>query len=185
MTKPPIFSRRSLLTGLLLSVSFPAWAQVRRGNDQGIGGTGISGGSDQGLGGTGIVGVIRRFGSIFVNGEKIGYAADVPVRIDGEAVSVKALRIGHVARVVAMREANGALTTRGIDVVSEVVGPIEAVRADEITVLGQRVTSSGKENWRRVGTHVAVSGLRRTDGVIVASLGAATQRQCHAGCRIA
>ena len=66
----------------------------KRGNDQGIGGTGISRGDDHGIGGTGIVGVIQRFGSIFVNGERIGYAPDVPVRIDGEAASAKALRSG-------------------------------------------------------------------------------------------
>ena len=91
------------------------------------------------------------------------------VRIDGEAASVKALRIGHVARVVAQRQANGMLTTNRIDAVSEVVGPIESVKDGEITVLGQKVAWTGRQNWR-VGTQVAVSGLRRTDGVIVASL---------------
>jgi hypothetical protein len=93
----------------------------------------------------------------------------VPVRIDGEAASVKALRIGHVARVVAQRQANGMLTTNRIDAVSEVVGPIESVKGGEMTVLSQKVAWTGRENWR-VGTQVAVSGLRRTDGVIVASL---------------
>ena len=169
MTKPPVISRRLLLAGFWLAGTSSLWAQVRRGNDQGIGGTGISRGDDHGIGGTGIVGVIQRFGSIFVNGERIGYAPDVPVRIDGEAASVKALRIGHVARVVAQRQANGMLTTNRIDAVSEVVGPIESVKGGEMTVLGQKVAWTGRENWR-VGTQVAVSGLRRTDGVIVASL---------------
>jgi Domain of unknown function (DUF5666) len=169
MTKPPIISRRLLLAGFWLAGTSSLWAQVRRGNDQGIGGTGISRGDDHGIGGTGIVGVIQRFGSIFVNGERIGYAADVPVRIDGEAASVKALRIGHVARVVAQRQANGMLTTNRIDAVSEVVGPVESVKGGEMTVLGQKVAWTGRENWR-VGTQVAISGLRRTDGVIVASL---------------
>src|ERR1043165_193242 len=169
MTKPPVISRRLLLAGFWLAGTSAVWAQVKRGSDQGIGGTGISRGNDHGIGGTGIVGVIQRFGSIFVNGERIGYAADVPVRIDGEAASVKALRIGHVARVVAQRQANGMLTTNRIDAVSEVVGPIESVKSGEMTVLGQKVAWTGRENWR-VGTQVAVSGLRRTDGVIVASL---------------
>src|SRR2546430_7433204 len=169
MTKPPIISRRLLLAGFWLAGTSSLWAQVRRGNDQGIGGTGISRGDDHGIGGTGIVGVIQRFGSIFVNGERIGYAPDVPVRIDGEAASVKALRIGHVARVVAQRQANDMLTTNRIDAVSEVVGPIESVKSGEMTVLGQKVAWTGRENWR-IGTQVAVSGLRRTDGVIVASL---------------
>ncbi|MDE5454549.1 hypothetical protein GWE18_17220 [Bradyrhizobium sp. CSA112] len=170
MTKPPIITRRLLLAGFWLAGTSPLWAQVKRGNDQGIGGTGISRGDDHGIGGTGIVGVIQRFGSIFVNGERIGYAPDVPVRIDGEAASVKALRIGHVARVVAQRQSNGTLTTRRIDAVSEVIGPIESIKGGEMTVLGQNVVSTGRESWRRVGTQVAVSGLRRTDGVIVASL---------------
>jgi hypothetical protein len=61
------------------------------------------------------------------------------------------------------------LTTNRIDAVSEVVGPIESVKGGEMTVLGQKVAWTGRENWR-VGTQVAVSGLRRTDGVIVASL---------------
>jgi hypothetical protein len=170
MTKQPIISRRSLLAGLWLAGSSSAWAQVRRAGDQGIGGTGITRGHDQGIGGTGIVGVIQRFGSIFVNGERISYAPNVPVRIDGEPASAKALKIGQLARVLALPQANGSVITRGIDVVSEVTGPIETVGGGEMTVLGQRVAWAGRESWRRPGTNVAVFGLRRTDGVIVASL---------------
>jgi hypothetical protein len=176
-----MISRRMLLAGFWLAGTSSLWAQVRRGDDQGIGGTGISRGDDQGIGGTGIVGVIQRFGSIFVNGERIGYAPDVPVRIDGEAASVKALRIGHVARVVAQRQANGSLTTGRIDAVSEVVGSIESIKGGEMTVLGQKVAWTGRENWR-VGTQVAVSGLRRTDGVIVASL---IEQRRNAAARVA
>src|SRR5256886_14893111 len=157
MTRPPVISRRALLLALWVAGSYCAWAQVRRGDDQGIGGTGITRGQDQGLGGTGIVGVIQRFGSIFVNGERIGYAPDVPVRIDGEAASVKALRVGHVARVVAQRQANGMLTTRRIDAVSEVIGQIESVKSGEMTVLGQKVAWTGRGNWR-VGPLGAGSG---------------------------
>ena len=170
MTKQPVISRRSLLMGLWLAGSSSAWAQVRRGSDQGIGGTGITRGHDQGIGGTGIVGVIQRFGSIFVNGERIGYAPNVPVRIDGEPVSANALRIGHLARVLAQPRADGSLITRSINVVSEVMGPIESVKDGEMTVLGQRVIAGGRDSWRRPGTNVAVFGVRRTDGVIVASL---------------
>ncbi|XSC47407.1 DUF5666 domain-containing protein [Bradyrhizobium sp. RDT10] len=170
MTKPPTITRRLLLAGFWLAGTTSLWAQVKRGNDQGIGGTGISRGDDHGIGGTGIVGVIQRFGSIFINGERIGYAPDVQVRIDGEAATAKALRVGHVARVVAQRQSNGTLNTKRIDAVSEVIGPIESVKGGEMTVLSQRVVWTGSESWRRVGTQVAVSGLRRTDGVIVASL---------------
>jgi hypothetical protein len=170
MTRPPMISRRLLLAGFWLAGTSLAGAQVRKlGNDQGIGGTGITG-SDQGIGGTGIVGVIQRFGSIFVNGERVAYAADVPVRIDGEPATAKSLRIGQVARVVAQPGITGTLSTKRIDVVSEVTGPIERVNSGEMAVLGQKVVWSGHESWLKPGTHVAVFGLRRTDGVIVASL---------------
>jgi hypothetical protein len=170
MSRPPLISRRLLLTGFWLAGTAIARAQVKRGTDQGIGGTGITRGDDHGIGGTGIVGVIQRFGSIYVNGERVTYASDVPVRIDGEAASPKALRIGQLARVVATRQADGTLVTRNIAIASEVSGPIEQVKGNELTVLGQKIVASGRETKLRAGTQVAVYGLRRTDGVIVASL---------------
>ncbi|UVO33905.1 hypothetical protein KUL72_20530 [Bradyrhizobium arachidis] len=170
MSRPPLISRRLLLTGFWLAGTAIARAQVRRGTDQGIGGTGITRGDDHGIGGTGIVGVIQRFGSIYVNGERVTYASDVPVRIDGEAASPKALRIGQLARVVATRQADGTLVTRSIAIASEVSGPIEQVKGNELMVLGQKIVASNKDSKLRAGTHVAVYGLRRTDGVIVASL---------------
>ena len=170
MSRPPLVSRRLLLTGFWLAGTAIARAQVKRGSDQGIGGTGITRGDDHGIGGTGIVGVIQRFGSIYVNGERVTYASDVPVRIDGEAASPKALRIGQLARVVATRQADGTLVTRNIAIASEVSGPVESVKGNELTVLGQKIVASGKESKLRAGTQVAVYGLRRTDGVIVASL---------------
>jgi len=91
------------------------------------------------------------------------------VRIDGEPASAMALKIGHLARVLALPQANGSLITHGINVVSEVMGPIESVKDGEMTVLGQRIIAAGHESWRHPGTNVAVFGLRRTDGVIVSS----------------
>ncbi|HEV2155374.1 DUF5666 domain-containing protein [Bradyrhizobium sp.] len=170
MSRPPLISRRLLLTGLWLAGTAIARAQSGRGTDQGIGGTGLTRGDDHGIGGTGIVGVIQRFGSIYVNGERVTYASDVPVRIDGEAASAKALRIGQLARVVATRQADGTLVTRNITIASEVSGPVEQVKGNELTVLGQKIVASDKEAKLRAGSQVAVYGLRRTDGVIVASL---------------
>lgn len=182
MNGPPVISRRALLVGFWLAGTSLAGAQVKkRGNDQGIGGTGITG-SDQGIGGTGIVGVIQRFGSIYVNGERVAYAPEVPVRIDGEAASAKALRIGQLARVMAQRDAGGTLSTKRIDVTSEVTGPVEQVRPGGLTVLGQTVAWTGRESWLKVGAHVAVFGLRRTDGVVVASL---VQERHDAAARVA
>src|SRR5258705_11034456 len=157
MTKPPVISRRLLLAGFWLAGTSAVWAQVKRGSDQGIGGTGISRGDDHGIGGTGIVGVIQRFGSIFVNGERVSYAADVPERINGEAASVKALRIGHVARVLARPQAKGILTTNRIETVSEVIGPIESAQPREKTGVGQKVLLAGRTSWGVSGAHVAGS----------------------------
>lgn len=154
--------------------------------DQGIGGTGarpnpVPGDAtdetgDRGIGGTGVIGTIRRFGSIVVNDLRISYPKDVAVRIDGAPASVSDLKIGHVVRVVARTDGAG-LSTRRIDVLSEVVGPVEAIgegtgrTKGAMTVLGQRVVmpAGSVARWKP-GDRVAVSGLRRPDGVVVASL---------------
>lgn len=144
--------------------------------DQGIGGTGarptegtgIEG--DRGIGGTGVIGTIRGFGSIIVNDLRIAYPHDVAVFIDGAPAKVSDLKVGQVVRVAALG-AEAGLTTRRIDVTSEVIGPVEAVAKGRLTVLGQRVATTGlKAQTRNLGDWVAVSGLRRPDGVVVASL---------------
>ena len=141
--------------------------------DQGIGGTGAApptGEADRGIGGTGVIGTIRKFGSIIVNDLRISYPPDVAVLIDGRSASASDLRIGQVVRVDAAG-ATSTLSTRIIDVTCEVVGGIERVGAKQIIVLGQTVITAGlgKPHYH-VGDTVAVSGLRRNDGVIVASL---------------
>ncbi|MCR4522527.1 MULTISPECIES: hypothetical protein [Bosea] len=169
-------TRRALLASLGCAVAWrPAVAAPERPRDVGIGGTGFapegSSGSDRGIGGTGFVGTIQRFGSIIVNDSRIAYPQDVPVTIDGLVRSARDLRIGHVVRVVARPDAGG-LVTNTIAVEREVVGPVTAVYRDGIDVLGQAVQMRPGEptkGWRK-GEHVAISGLRRLDGTIVASL---------------
>ena len=165
-----------LLAGLAASTSLsPASAQTPP-EDRGIGGTRArppedeAPGGDRGIGGTGVIGTIRRFGSIVVNDLRIAYPADVAVRIDGASARVADLRIGHVVRVVA-HGPEGRLTTRAIEVQSEVVGRVEAVAPGRMTVMGQRIATAGaRAGGVRPGDRVAVSGLRRPDGVVVASL---------------
>lgn len=169
-------TRRALLASLGAAAAWrPAVAAPERPRDVGIGGTGLvpengQGASDRGIGGTGFVGTIQRFGSIVVNDSRIAYPSNVPVTIDGLVREARDLRIGHVVRVVARPDAAG-LVTDGITVDSEVVGPVTAVYRDGIDVLGQpvRPLTGGSRAWRK-GEHVAVSGLRRNDGTIVASL---------------
>ena len=132
-------------------------------------------GRDRGIGGTGVIGTIRRFGSIVVNDLRIAYPGDVTVLIDGEVKSAAALRLGQVVEVVA-QGGPGRLATRRIEVASEVVGPIEALALPRLTVMGQDVLVEGLPDGAglplpalRPGEIVAVSGLRRLDGTIIAS----------------
>lgn len=168
----------ALLAGTALWRPHPAWPQADDvPSDRGIGGTGAqpseeeNPGGDRGIGGTGVIGTIRRFGSIVVNDLRIVYPADVRVRIDGVPARAADLKLGHVVRVVA-RGAEGGLSTRAIDVTSEVIGPVEAVARGRLTVLGQSVVTAGiaRSKTFALGERVAVSGLRRPDGTIVASL---------------
>ena len=177
MTRHPVLTRRAVLASLGASVAslHPAIAAPEKPRDVGIGGTGFApegqGGGDRGIGGTGFVGTIQRFGSIFVNDRHIRPIGDAPVTIDGLERSARDLRIGHVVRVVAKTDSAG-LATNAIAVDREVVGPITAVSADAIEVLGQKVQIAGARppgTWRK-GRRVAISGLRRLDGTIAASL---------------
>ncbi len=159
---------------LALPVRFAAAQSL----DQGIGGTGSVSVieeedeklNDRGIGGTGVIGTIRRFGSIIVNGLRISYPPNATVRIDGVPANTADLKIGQVVRVVAVQR-HGLLSTQAIDVVSEVVGDIESISTDHIIVLGQTVSITGLDQRQRwyPGDRVAVSGLRRPDGTIVAS----------------
>ncbi|MDP4025653.1 DUF5666 domain-containing protein [Methylobacterium sp. NEAU 140] len=173
-------TRRLVLRLLAGAAALPAGARAQQPPlDQGIGGTGARaapepaerppGEGDRGIGGTGVIGTIRRFGSIVVNGLRIAYPADVAVRIDGAPATAADLRIGQVVQVVA-RPGDGGLATRRIDVTSEVVGPVDAAAPGRLTVLGQRVMTGDLPGDWKPGIRVAVSGLRRPDGVIVASL---------------
>ena len=177
-------SRRSLLR-LLLSTAL-GLTTLRRApgqpSDRGIGGTGFAPGDDRGIGGTGVIGTIQKFGSIIVNDLRIAYAPDAEVNIDGRAAKLADLKIGQVVRVAATG-GEGAYSTRTIDVTSEVVGPVQRVAARQMVVLGQSVSlASTKAPNVKVGDVVAVSGLRRNDGVIVASL---VERRPGAASRIA
>ncbi len=140
------------------------------GGDNGIGGTGYQPG-DNGIGGTGFIGAIRKFGSVWVNGERIAYPADVRIRIDGEPAVASQMRIGQVARLVAAPR-DGVLTTDRIVILSEVVGPVGRIDKARLEVLGQSVElrSARMARGLKVGDRVAVSGLRKPDQTIVASL---------------
>jgi hypothetical protein len=159
------------------------------GTGSGMGGTGLGGEDDSGMGGTGvmadgtlgIVGTITGFGSICVNGERVAYDADMSVEIDGAQVSARGLAVGHVVAVRA-RALNGVLRAESISVRRAVVGPVTAVDAPRgrFYVMGQAVAigragsvrdGAGEIALDRIalGQSVAVSGLHRDDGLVIAS----------------
>lgn len=153
------------------------------GEGNGIGGTGQPFGRSPGIGGTGIIGTITGFGSILVNGFEIDYAPDQVVSSDeGTSLHPDALRVGQVVEV----EADGdgqRVRARSIAVRHEVAGRIESIdrTSGTIVVLGQIVSAdkgvvadqkgpgSHSLSDLSVGDSIDVSGLRRDDGVIVAS----------------
>lgn len=168
-------SRRGLLRALAAGIGMagagmrilPGLADETPPSDRGIGGTGISA---QPGGAIGFLGSIQRFGSIYVNGDRISYPADAEVRIDGRRRSVRDLMIGQVVKTVATPEA-GRLVTDRITIDSEVVGAIAALDGARMVVLGQTVDmgTTGTSAFA-LGERVAVSGIRRLDGIIEARL---------------
>jgi hypothetical protein len=144
--------------------------------ERGIGGTGVNPQTtreaERGIGGTGIVGVITGFASVCLAGQEVALDDNVPVAMEGSAVAPAALRAGQVAAVDAV--GNGVeLRARSIHVRHEVSGPVEAREPDGmLRVAGQRVAITSATLGERspaVGQWVAVSGLRRPDGVVLAT----------------
>jgi hypothetical protein len=156
--------------------------------DRGIGGTGAHSVqaatqiADRGIGGTGIVGVVTGFASVCVNGLEVQYNDTVAVDVDGTAATPSALRAGQIVVIKADGSAS-APYARTISVRNELVGRIELVTLDSpmLMIAGQPVWvpagTLGAERFG-LGDWVTVSGLRREDGVVVASrLEAATSRK--------
>ncbi len=167
MTRKPL--ARTLLLTLLLAAGCGPTRDDRLA-DRGIGGTGVSV-ADRGIGGTGIVGTITAFGSVWVNGLRVDLPPTTAVRIEGRPAQPGDVRIGQT---VAMTTAPGGptgLTAQTLDVRFAVAGPVERATAGGALVLGQRIDLAEAEGTTALtpGRWVAVSGLRRPDGVIDAS----------------
>ncbi|EJT02111.1 DUF5666 domain-containing protein [Rhizobium sp. CCGE 510] len=171
MSPSTISRRQFLLGGIALQVLIPAItaAQPTGTSDHGIGGSGLSiqgGGEneDHGIGGTGIVGTIQGFGSIIVNNVHIPFNAATPIEIDGRRVPASAMKVGHVARVLLTGKRAARIT-----IVSEVQGRIDRIDKTGIRILSQSVDTSGlATKGLRKGKRVAVFGIRKPDGTIIA-----------------
>lgn len=141
--------------------------------ERGIGGTGapLRVASDRGIGGTGVVGAITGFGSICVNGLKLAYDPAITVETATGPIEATALRIGHIVTAVTGTGANAA-TAHRLSLVHAVRGPVESATAGRAQVAGQQITTTTRVagiDLLRPGNWVAVSGLRRADGTIVAN----------------
>lgn len=175
-------SARSLLFTLMLVATgcAPTWnaGPDDKAADRGIGGTGIAI-TDRGIGGTGIVGTVTAFGSVWVNGLRVDLPPTTPVRIEGRPAAPADIRIGHTVAMTADAGGPTGLTARTLDVRFAVAGPVERVDAGTSAedapaggvVMGQRIDAADAEGRKAFspGRWVAVSGLRRPDGVIDAS----------------
>lgn len=144
--------------------------------DNGIGGTGLV--RDNGIGGTGrrsdigVYGRITGFGSICVNGLEIEYDKDTPV--NGGKASTDALQVGQIVAVHAYRDGKEYRAEK-IAVERSVAGPVKDIDRVRGILTVQRQTVVAGSGTKGVlatlekGDNVAVSGLRRADGAIVAA----------------
>ena len=149
--------------------------------DDGLGGTGrdgMGGTGRDGLGGTGIYGTVTAFGSIIVNGLKIDYDTRTIVGADGQPAALRDLRIGQVVQSTAVSLGDNGYYADRVEIQHAVIGPIATIdhEAGTLTVLGQDIivnatAGADYEAFTTLGDgdYVRVSGLRRPDGVIVAS----------------
>ncbi len=186
------FAQEGCLNTLVADTSDDGIGGTGLGDDDGIGGTGFSDddgiggtgfGEDDGIGGTGVYGTITGLGSICVNGLRIDYERDVSVMIFGEPSRASRLGVGHVVWVVAerpepdQRAEHGRWVARSITAFNERVGRVEAIAADHIVVDGESIVwldaaqlfAQPGEPGFEIGDWIAVSGLRRADGTLVAS----------------
>ncbi|MHB8181245.1 MAG: DUF5666 domain-containing protein [Acidithiobacillus ferrivorans] len=147
----------------------------------GIGGTGIQPG---GIGGTGItaLGVIQRFGSIYVNGREYVLSPQTRYSVDGAAGTAKDLHLGD--RVTVQAAADGRTIAQEVRVEHAVIGRVTEVDAAkrQFTILGETI-QAGKMTpitvhdsdqslsfaALKAGDVVSVSGLDRENGYWLAT----------------
>lgn len=149
----------------------------------GTGGTGLQGGDEgSGTGGTGILGTVTGFGSVCVNGLRVAYDESTPVVRNGRKISSGELAVGQVVRITT--RPGTPLHAQRIAVENAMSGPVTRVELSQnrIWVMDQPVELppnapvfdrvSGRSRSRgeiATGSHVDISGQRRSDGVVVAT----------------
>ncbi|QCG90792.1 hypothetical protein E6C72_23745 [Azospirillum sp. TSH100] len=172
-SQPRSLARTLLLTLMLAAAGCGPTVSPGRDDrlaDRGIGGTGIAV-TDRGIGGTGIVGTVTAFGSVWVNGLRVDLPPTTELRIEGQPAQTGDVRIGQTVAMTAVPGGPTGLTARRLDVRYAVAGPVERTTPGGALILGQRIDLAEAEGTTALspGRWVAVSGLRRPDGVIDAS----------------
>jgi hypothetical protein len=152
--------------------------------DRGIGGTGAPASllPDWGAGGLegvrsadrGIVGIVGGFAGVCVDGLEVSMNARAPIDFDGVKGEAGDLRAGQMVAISAGLAERTIWATK-ISVRHEVSGPVEAFVSGEpglVLIAGQRVrvpVAAPGASLVHVGAWLAISGLHRADGEIVAS----------------
>ena len=146
----------------------------------GIGGSGLVPGSgegegEDGIGGSGIFGTVTGFGSLCVNGGRVIYDESAVLSLDGKPGmgDFSALVVGQVVRVKTKRDSGESLRATAIDVQHELLGPVTDVSEGLLEVMGESLEVAGMPSVLlgeiKIGSRVAVSGLRRPNGLLVVS----------------
>lgn len=141
----------------------------------GIGGSAAlpgTGGDEDGIGGSGIFGTVTGFGSVCVNGRRVLYEDSVVVSVDAAVMDLSELVVGQVVRIETVIRKD-EIHARSIDIQHELQGPVTGIGDDVLEVMGERVDPGGAlddfEGEIKIGTRIALSGLRRPDEKLVVS----------------
>ena len=167
----PLVQRLATIAALVGTLS--AFSQAG-----GIGGTGAPQG---GIGGTGVtaIGVIQRFGSIYVNGREYLLSAQTHYWVDGRPAHMEALHRGQDVFVDAWTQGANH-TARSVRVQHALIGVVQKAWADgrQLRILGQDVTLSTQASARlqqleqgglRPGMELAISAGSPAPGTWVAT----------------
>ncbi|WP_171173277.1 DUF5666 domain-containing protein [Ruegeria sp. HKCCD8929] len=124
-----------------------------------------------GIIGTGIVGTVTEIGSIYVNGQHIMFDPDLVVSDSLDVVTAGDLRPGHTVAVIAQPEDEIWRATY-IRQVLPLVGPVDEIEGQHMTILGTEIRAAGRIESVSVGDWIAVSGLWHDDDVRATKLSA-------------
>lgn len=132
-----------------------------------------------GVTGTGIVGMITEVSSIFVNGHRVDFDADLPVNSPLADRAAEALEPGETVAAL-VQPIDGAWTATSLSQVYPVIGPITDLDGTGVTVMGTRIdgrTTDVDFLGLKAGDWIAVSGFWQFDRVMATHIRAIDPQQ--------